>query len=159
MGKQISTNPPLREEVWNHLLAINVPWWLSYLPLLHNYILLSSNWVLLLLPQAPLTLVLIFFSYNKPKVRSKPEMLRGKCIFCSLGFLILILLFPFLQARRKQMKFPFWKGTKNRCRQDSSFQSPPEGGALSCQLLLGEALMLHGKHQPINHVHRMENCF
>ena len=30
---------------------------------------------------------------------------------------------------------------------------PPKGGALSCEQLLGRALIHHGKHQPINHVH------
>lgn len=36
MDEQISTRPPLREEVWNHLLAINALWWLSYLPPHHT---------------------------------------------------------------------------------------------------------------------------
>lgn len=35
----------------------------------------------------------------------------------------------------------------------AAFKRPPEGGAPSCPQLLGEALTLHGKHQPINHVH------
>lgn len=30
---------------------------------------------------------------------------------------------------------------------------PPKGGALSCEQLLGRALIHYGKHQPINHVH------
>lgn len=127
MDKQISTRPPLREEVRNYLLALNALWWFSYLPPCHTLrSCLPIDFYYCFFKSAPLTLMLIIFSPRiNQKIRSKHKMLRGKCSFCSPGFLILDFALPCNQGG-KQMQFPFWKNTKNRCKhasdQDSSFQ-------------------------------------
>lgn len=82
-------------------------------------------------------------------------MLRGKCAFCSLGFLILDFALPLLATKGETNAIPILGRHEKqmqvciRPRQQLSNVFPKEG----LRAVLGGALIYHGKHQPINHVH------